>query len=275
MVQVIDRTLDILELISSSSDDVSVSELHVALGLPVGTVHRLLSMLVKREYVTRDPRARRYSPGPKLLEIGSRALSNQRFDLQRIVQPHLAALTAETGETSNLVVPQGTDIVYLAQVPSRHLIRMFTEVGQRAPLYCTGGGRAILSGFTAQQVDDYLRTLQPKPWTPRTLTSREALRASIIEAQNRGFAIDDEERELGVRCVAAPIFDRTGACVAALTISGPATRMTLEEVERIGPVVRQAADECSAQLGHSVPQRSLPHSANLDAPAGQVPVPAS
>lgn len=250
MVQAVDRTLDILEELVASEDDMSVSELHVKLGLPLGTVHRLLGMLVKRGYAAQDPRTRRYGPGAKLLEIAANAVGSERFSLQRLVRPFLQRLTAATGETSNLVVPQGNDGVYVDQAASPHLVRMFTEIGRRAPLYCTGGGKAILSGYSEPQIERYLAAVRLEPWTPRTLTTADDLRGDLQQSRERGFAIDDEEREIGVRCVAAPIFDRLGSCVAAMSVSGPTTRFTSDLADEAGGPVREAAAALSHQLGY-------------------------
>jgi IclR family transcriptional regulator, acetate operon repressor len=250
MVQVVDRSLDILEQLTSAADDLSVSELRESLDLPAGTVHRLLAVLVKRGYAVQNARTRRYGPGPRLLAISAQALANERFSLPRIVRPHLQSLTASTGETSNLVVLQGVDGVYLDQVAGRHLVRMFTEIGQRAPLYCTGAGKAILSGFSDTQLDAYLAGVTLDPWTATTIVDRNRLRAGIEQSRERGYATDDEEREIGVRCVAAPIFDGTGQCSSAISISGPSVRMTYDMLEHVGPLVREAAEHCSRQLGY-------------------------
>lgn len=252
MVQAVDRTFDILEQLAAADDDMSVSELHDKLGLPLGTVHRLLGMLVKRGYAAQDPRSRRYGLGSKLLEIAANASGGERFGLQRTIKPQLERLTAATGETSNLVVPQGTDGMYLDQVASPHLVRMFTEIGQRAPLYCTGGGKAILAGLTDRELDQYLANVELAPWTAYTITTSEGLRSDIHAARERGYVVDDEERELGVRCVAAPIFDRRGSCVAAISISGPASRFTPDLAEQAGELVHEAAGLCSAQLGFRI-----------------------
>lgn len=256
MVQAVDRTLDILEELVASEDDMSVSELRDKLGLPLGTVHRLLGMLVKRGYAAQDPRTRRYGPGAKLLEIAANAVGSERFSLQRLVRPLLQRLTAATGETSNLVVPQGNDGVYVDQAASPHLVRMFTEIGRRAPLYCTGGGKAILSGYSEPQVERYLAGVQLEPWTPRTLTTADDLREDLQQSRERGLAIDDEEREIGVRCVAAPIFDRSGSCVAAISISGPTTRFTSDLADEAGGLVHDAAAALSHQLGYRAPRIS-------------------
>jgi IclR family acetate operon transcriptional repressor len=250
MAQSVERTLDILETLASNKEDISLSHLCETLNLSISTTHRLLHTLIARGYAAQDKDTRRYGPGPKLLEIAASATNNSRFNLRRIAKAWLQHLTASTGETSNLVEPRGNEIIYIDQVISPRLVRMFTEVGRRSPLYCTSAGKAILAAWTPQQFDAYLLSAELPSWTSHTITSPERLRLEIKQTQQRGFAIDDEEREEGVRCVAAPIFDHAGRCVAALSISGPATRMTMERVHELGPHVRQAALECSMQLGY-------------------------
>jgi IclR family acetate operon transcriptional repressor len=249
MVQSLDRALDLLEALAGADEDISLSQLTEQLGLPLGTVHRLLGSLASRGYAAQDRATRRYGPGPKLLEVATRAAASRRFGLARIARPALQRLTAATGETSNLLVLHGHEAAYSEQAASPHMVRLFTEVGQRVPLYCTGGGKAILAGMGAEQLDAYLAGVTIRAWTSKTLGSAEALRAELELAAQRGFAIDDEERELGVCCVAAPIFDRLGRCVAALSISGPSTRLSVARALGLGPAVRAEADSCSAALG--------------------------
>ncbi|NTU81902.1 MAG: IclR family transcriptional regulator, partial [Chloroflexales bacterium] len=244
MVQSIDRALDVLEALAAGADDVALSQITERTGLPLGTVHRLLSSLVVRGYAAQDSETRLYGPGPRLLEVAARASASRRFDLGRIARPCLHDLTAATGETSNLLALHGDEGVYSEQVASLHMVRMFTEVGQRVPLYCTGGGKAILSGFPDEQLEAYLDRTMIRVFTPKTIATAEGLRDELAGARERGFALDDEEREAGVCCVAAPIFDRLGRCVAALSISGPTTRMSIERALGLGPLVRQAAETC-------------------------------
>ncbi|ACL24066.1 transcriptional regulator, IclR family [Chloroflexus aggregans DSM 9485] len=250
MIQSIDRAFDVLEALAQADDDLSVSELSEQLDLPLATVHRLLSSLAARGYVTQEPSTRRYGPGPRLLEIAARAAQSRRFDLIRIARAELAKLTAETGETSNLIIRQGDEAVYQEQIPSPHLVRMFTEVGQRAPLYCTGGGKAILAALPAAEFERYLASGHFERWTNKTITDRDRLRAELALARERGFALDDEEREEGVCCVAAPIFDRRGQVVGAISLSGPSIRLDRARAEALGPRVREAALACSRQLGY-------------------------
>lgn len=250
MVQSLDRALDVLEALADVDEGISLTQLTERLGLPLGTVHRLLASLAARGYAAQDKETRLYGPGPKLLEVAARAANNRRFNLSRLARPALQSLTEATGETSNLLVLQGEEGVYSEQVASPHLVRMFTEVGQRVPLYCTGGGKAILSGFSEERLDAYLATTRLTPFTAHTITSPAQMRAELQKARVDGFALDDEEREVGVCCVAAPIFDRLGRCVAALSISGPTTRLSRERAVELGPRVRAAADICSSQLGY-------------------------
>ncbi len=252
MAQAVDRTLDILEALAQAHDDVSLSRLGARVGLPLGTLHRLLATLIRRGYAAQNPETQCYGPGPKLLEVASWAARSERFNLRRIARPYLQQLTLATRETSNLAITQDGDTVYVDQVASPRLVRMFTEIGQRAPVYCTGTGKAILSGCSAAELEGYLATARFERWTPNTITDPQDLRAEIDRARLCGFAVDNEEREAGVRCVAAPIFNGTGACIAAISISGPTTRLDLADLADLGHLVRHAAERCSADLGHGV-----------------------
>lgn len=226
MVQSVFRMLDILEALAFANEELSLSRLQAQLNLPSPTLHRMLRVLIERGYVAQDFESRHYGPGVRILEIAEATKRNSRFDLSRIVRPYLQRLTALCGETSNFVIPQNRKIVYVEQVPSPRSVRMFTEVGQRAPLYCTAAGKAILSKTADEQFDAYVTTTTLKQVTPRTITTVETLRTEIASIRDQGFALDDEEFETGVRCVAAPIIDSGGRCVAAISVSGPATRMS-------------------------------------------------
>ncbi|NJM06121.1 IclR family transcriptional regulator [Candidatus Gracilibacteria bacterium] len=249
MVQSLDRAFDVLEVLARAEEDVSLSQIVERTRLPLGTVHRMLSSLIGRGYAVQDRATRLYGPGPMLLEVAAAAARNRRFGLDRIVRPVLQRLMQSTGETSNLLTLQGDEGVYAEQVVSPHLVRMFTEVGQRVPLYCTGGGKAILAGLSSEQFERYLSSTELRAFTPKTLATPELLRVAVAEARLQGYALDDEERELGVCCVAAPLFDRFQRCVGALSISGPTTRLDRARAVALGPTVRIAAAECSQAIG--------------------------
>jgi IclR family acetate operon transcriptional repressor len=258
MVQVIDRAFDILELLATAGDAVSLSHIHERVNLAPSTTHRILTMLVTRGYAVQNSTTRLYSPGPKLLEMAARASTNAVFNVQIVARAFLRDLVTATGETTNLAFPQREGVVYIDQVESGHVVRMFTEVGHQAPFYCTAVGKAMLSAFPAQQGEAYLAAVDLRPFTANTIIDRRQLAAEIARARLRGYAVDDEEREPGVRCVAAPILDHRGRCVAGISISGPASRVRADRLDALGGQVRDAARRCSLQLGARTAPEGLP-----------------
>lgn len=251
MVQSISRVLDVLETLAAAEAELSLSELQSRLDLPLPTLHRLLKALAERGYVEQSGDTRRYGPGLKILEVADAAKRNVRFDLARLVRPFLQRLTDASGESSNFVIRHDRSIVCVEQVSSLRSVRMFTEVGHRAPLYCTGAGKAILSTLPESQLDELIATIDIERLTPHTLASEGDLVRDVAQARQRGFAVDNEEFELGVRCVAAPIFDMSQRCVGAVSISGPTTRMSSERAAELGPDVCRMSALCSTRLGHS------------------------
>lgn len=254
MVQVIDRAFDILELLVTAGDAVSLSRVHERVNLAPSTTHRILTVLVARGYAVQNSTTRLYSPGPKLLEMAARASTN----VQIAASAFLRDLATATGETTNLAFPQRDGVVYIDQVESGHVVRMFIEVGHQAPFYCTAVGKAMLSAFPTQQGEAYLAAVDLRPFTANTIVDRHQLAAEIAQTRLRGYAVDDEEREPGVRCVAAPIVDHRGRCVAGIGISGPASRVRADRLDALGGQVRDAARRCSLQLGARTAPEGLP-----------------
>ena len=250
MVQSVSRMLDILEALALASEELSLSQLQSQLHLPPPTLHRMLRVLIERGYVEQNTESRHSGPGLRIILIAEATTRNARFDLIHIARPFLKRLTDESGESSNLVVPQNRKIVYVDQIPSPRSVRMFTEVGQRAPLYCTGSGKAILSRLPADELEDYLGATMLRSVTPRTIISPTALQHEIKTIRDRGYALDDEEYETGVRCVAAAIMNHFGRCVAAISVSGPTNRMPSDLVPVLGDRVREFSERCSHQLGY-------------------------
>jgi IclR family acetate operon transcriptional repressor len=159
-------------------------------------------------------------------------------------------LTEQSGETANLIVLQQNQATYIDQVQSPRLARIFAEIGRSVPLHSTGGGKAILAWLTDEARAEVLGCRKLESLTPRTITSREALDQALGQVRLQGFALDDEEQEEGVRCVAAPVKDHTGRVVAALSLSGPTSRMARERISELGAMVVDACDELSRELGY-------------------------
>ncbi len=245
-VQSVDRTLDVLEALSTRRTPTGISDLAHHVGLHVSTVHRLLATLVDRGYVRQDPDSSRYHLGSRIFALASAA--DIHLDLRLVARPFLERLMRIAGETANLVTYGEGEVVYLEQVESMHLVKMFTQPGMRAPLYCTASGKLFLA-FGGDAPKAMLKEPLTRH-TANTITSLPALDAQLRQIRRDGYAIDNEEMEEGVRCLAVPIFDRRGDLCGALSISGPTTRMTPARVTTIVNQVRDVAKELSRQLGH-------------------------
>ncbi|MBD5654059.1 MAG: IclR family transcriptional regulator [Candidatus Eremiobacteraeota bacterium] len=245
-VQSVDRTLDVLESLATRRGATGISELSQLVGLHVSTVHRLLATLVDRGYVRQDPDSSRYHLGSRIFTLASAA--DLHLDLRLVARPYLERMMRNSGETANLVTASDSEVVYLDQVASLHLVKMFTAPGMRAPLYCTGTGKVMLAFRGAGFAEPVLGSAMRR-YTSRTLVTRDTLEAELAIIRKQGYSVDNEEMEEGVRCLAVPIFDRRRECIGAMSVSGPTTRMSVERVEKLAPVARQIASDLSLQLG--------------------------
>lgn len=245
-VQSVDRTIDVLEALASRRGATGISEVAGLVGLHVSTVHRLLATLVDRGYVRQDPDSSKYHLGSRVFTLASAA--DLHLDLRLVARPYLERMMRASGETANLVTTSNSEVVYLDQVASAHLVKMFAVPGMRGPLYCTGTGKVML----AHRTDGLMEAVAGEPmrrYTPRTIVSLAALEQELAAIRQRGYAVDNEEMEEGVRCLAVPVYDRRHDCIGAMSVSGPTTRMTSERVARLAPAIMGIADELSRQLG--------------------------
>jgi IclR family acetate operon transcriptional repressor len=252
-VQSLDRALDILEALAASGGEIGLSELSARVGLHVSTVHRLLSVLVARGYARQSIANGRYALGPHVLKLAGSGAGLTPFDLRQEARATLQELAAASGETTNLVVPVDQQIVYVDQVASTRMVRMFTQIGTRAPLYCTGAGKVLLAHRSPPEIEAYLAHEPLSRRTPRTLTTPARLREELARVRAQGYAVDDGELDPEVRCIAAPIFDHTGAGLAAISISGPASRFDEARLQQVLPALLRATAELSSRVGYHPP----------------------
>ena len=244
-VQSVDRALDLLEALAAAEGEVSITALATRTQLHVSTVHRLLSTLLRRGYVRQNPDTSRYYTGAKLATLSE---GRARYgELRLRARPVLRALTDATRETCNLVVIDDLAAVYIETVPSPQIVRLFTEVGNRVPLHATGAGKALLASLAPARRDGVLDRLELRPYTPRTITDHNALRRALEEVRERGYAIDDEEFDEGVRCVAVAV-GAPNEAVGAISISAPAARLTRQHCVELVPTLRRSAAELAASL---------------------------
>lgn len=241
-VQSVDRALDLLEALAGLDGPVGVGEVAALTGLPQGTAHRLLRSLQSRGYVRHDA-ARKYSLGAAAFRLGDAA---QRA-LSRSARPHLAELVALSGETGNLAVLEGDDVVYVAQVPSPRTLRMFAEVGRHVPPHSTAVGKVLLAAMDPERALGVLRRRGLTPLTAHTITDPDAFVAELERVRDLGFAVDEQEQEIGVRCVAVPVGSGQDV-VAALSLSGPAERFGGADTEGLVAAMRRVADGFAREL---------------------------
>ena len=234
-VQSVDRVFGLLEHLADGGGSLSLSELATRSHLPMPTIHRLIRSLVNQGYV-RQETSKRYALGPRLIRLGESA---SRM-LGSWAMPYLVELVDTYGETTNMAMLEGDACVYVAQVPSPRAMRMFTEVGRFVMPHCTGVGKAILSTLPDPDVRALLARTGMPARTEHTITSPDAMVAALGTVRKQGYAVDDGEQELGVRCVAVPI--RGLPFRAALSVSGPSSRVTVDQVPLIAPDIQAAAN---------------------------------
>ena len=239
-VQSIRRAFELLETLAESGP-MSLSQLSAKSGLPLTTVHRLTGTLAGLGYL-RQQSAKQYALGPRLIHLGERS---SRL-LTTWALPHLTRLVDELGETTNLAMLEGDEIVYVAQAPSRHSMRMFTEVGRHVLPHCTAVGKALLAQLPAEQVERIVGRTGMPAQTENTITTPARLAEELDVVRSQGFAIDDAEQEVGVHCVAVALTD--GSPRLALSVSGPVPRMTEGLVRRAIPLLNQTARALAADL---------------------------
>ena len=247
-VQSVERSLDILEALSAAEDGIGILDLSSRVSLHASTVHRLLGTLVTRGYVRQNPQTSRYSLGPRTLQLAH--AFQDHSDLCAEAHPFLQSLMEQSGETANLVVLDRAQAVYVDQVASPRLVRMFTVIGRHVPLHSTACGKVLLAHLDPTERSRVIRENGLSAQTHYTITTAKELDRELADICRRGFAVDDQEQDEGVRCVASPVCDHTGRVVAAISISGPTTRVTKERLPELGKLVIAIAAQLSAALGY-------------------------
>jgi IclR family acetate operon transcriptional repressor len=240
-VQSLERSFGLLEIMADGGGVMTLSDLAAVSSLPLPTVHRLIRTLVDAGYVRQEP-SRRYALGPRLIRLGESA---SRM-LSQWARPHLSKLVDEIGETANLAVLDGDDVVYVAQAPSRHSMRMFTEVGRRVLPHSSGVGKALLAQLPDDQVEGLLARTGMPAYTTQTITSPRTLIDQLARIREIGYALDEGEHEVGVRCVAVHVPEMPTP--TGISISGPAARVTDDLVKRAVLVLQRAADSLANDI---------------------------
>jgi IclR family acetate operon transcriptional repressor len=249
-IAVVGRTLDLLEALAAADEPMGTTEFARQLGMTKSAVFRILATLEERAYVTKDPVTARYSLGPRLASLGERALAG--IDLRHVARPAMERLHAAFGETVNLGVLDGNDIIYLDMVESTHGLRMSARVGSRHPAHSTALGKAMLAFLPEEHLEARLsRPLTAQ--TSHTVTNPAALREQLRAARARGVAEEVSENEEGARCLGVALFDLRGHPTAALSVSAPETRINDDRAAAIARALREASRTITQTMGGTWP----------------------
>ncbi|KJS16989.1 MAG: IclR family transcriptional regulator [Hoeflea sp. BRH_c9] len=244
------KAIAVLDIVASADQPMRFTDILALSDQPRGTLHRQLSNLVEEGLLSLG-RDHSYSVGIRLLKFAARAWAGNQFRV--IAEPHLRALHDLTGETVHLGVLRGNEVIYLDKVESRQAVRMYSQIGNASPVYCTGVGKAGLSALPDADLRTVVATIKFRRFTDSTLTTPDALLKEIEVIRASGNAYDREEHEPGIRCVAAPIYSADRSFVGGLSVTGPAYRISMELLESWAVLVRNAAgaimDDMGARLG--------------------------
>jgi IclR family acetate operon transcriptional repressor len=251
VVQSVGRALDLLEALAHP-DDLGLVELSNRVGLPPPTTHRLLATLVARRFVVQDASSGRYLLGHRLSELVEH-LDRRTERLRALAGPHLESIMKVTGETVNLTVLEPPNIVYVDQVEGSRSVRMFARRGATVPAHATAAGKAIMAYLPPSAVAEIYGGEPLASLTPQTLTSLGDLAQELLAVRRRGYALDQEEQEPGVGCVAAPIFDSSAAVAAALSVTAPISRIQAADPAELGELLAGRALAISKALGSAPP----------------------
>jgi DNA-binding IclR family transcriptional regulator len=248
-VQSLERAFDLLEALSEGGE-LGVTELANRTGLVPSTAHRLLHTLAKRGYVSQSTESGRYLLGYKVVEVAS-GLERRLERLRVAARPHLERIQRATGETVNLVVLDADRVVYVDQVEGSRNVRMFTTVGTSVPAHTTGAGKAMMAAGPPDAAPALYAGREPlERLTAHTLSTLEALEDDFVRIRRRGYAVDNEEHEEGVGCVATAVFDHTGRPCAAISVSGPSARILHDNAPALGALLVEHAASVSSALGY-------------------------
>jgi DNA-binding IclR family transcriptional regulator len=251
LVQTIERASSILDILGQSPQGISIRELSTKIKLPKGTTHRLLSSLSYFGYVRQDPKTRNYLLGLKLVELGQLLLG--QLDLRKEAEPFLRDLAERTKETVHLVFLDRNEIVYIDKVETEQNssgLKMASRVGLRNPAHSSAVGKVLLAHFPEEELKNFIKEKGLAKRTENTIIDPTQLKDHLKLVRAQGYAIDDEENEKGIRCVAAPIYNEVGKTVAAISISGPAFRITKKVIqESLKKEVMETALKVSQRLG--------------------------
>ena len=229
-IKSIDKALDLLEFLSGNESEIGITEVSKKLSMGLSTVHRILTTLKSRGYIIQNQKTSKYRLGIKLFELGCEVQSAKH--LVKLIEPYLLQLSTSTNETSNLAILEVKDVVYLAKCESSEVLTTNIKIGTRLPAHCTALGKAILAYLPDSEFNLLYQVNEPIiSLTSKSISSLDELEKELNNVKEQGYALDREEYKIGINCVGVPIFVRNGEAMAAISITGPASRFTTDKME--------------------------------------------
>nr|WP_319488873.1 IclR family transcriptional regulator [uncultured Caproiciproducens sp.] len=248
IVQSVVRALDILECFDGQLVELGISEISEQMKLSKSTVYGLVNTLVAKGFLEQNLQTKRYRLGIKLFELGS--LVYKRMDLRNEAKPFCEELVCKHNATVHLAAHYGDEIVYIDKVDAPGAMIVYSQTGKRAPMHCTGVGKAILAFLGDDELKRFFEKGNLEKYTEHTITCLDELNQEMLHVRSCGYAIDNEEIETGLRCVAAPIFNHLNQPVAAISVSAPTARLPMDKIESVAKDVQFCARQISQRLGY-------------------------
>jgi len=246
-VQSVDRIFDLIEALSLTPRGMTLTDLSQAVSLHKSTTHRLLTSLIDNDYVMKDAESGKYRLTLHLFEIGGRILGG--MNILSVARPYLEKLSETTNEAVHLAVREGTEIVYLYKDDPYSTVHMASRVGLRSPLYCTGLGKSILAYLPEAKALELWNRSNIERFTPNTITTFARMQHEMALIREKGYAVDNEEHELGIRCIGVVVKDYSNGPVGAISVSATAVRLNDAKIEEFAPLAISAASNISRLLG--------------------------
>jgi IclR family transcriptional regulator, KDG regulon repressor len=248
IIQSVDRALQILDLFDEHQPELKITEISKQMNLNKSTVHSLLKTLVSHGYAEQDKESGKYRLGLKLFERGNFVSHN--LDIRAIARRYLIDLSAKTGHTLNLVILDGKEGVYVDKVEGRSAAILYSRIGRRVPVHSSSVGKALVAFKSNEELMEILKDYHYKKQTPHTILTEEAFLTCLTEVRERGYAIESQENEPGIACVAIPIRNHTGAVIAAVSMSMPAPRLETGEMDEIIENLKGIGHKISKDMGY-------------------------
>jgi DNA-binding IclR family transcriptional regulator len=249
IIQSVDRALQILDCFTGPVSELGITELAHAMGLGKSTIYGLVNTLLITGYLEQNPENKRYRLGLKLFEMGS--IVQRRMDIREIAKPYLKELSEKYNMTVHMGLYRDGEVMYIDKMDSPDTRIVFSQVGKRAPMYCTGIGKAIFANMEKDEIERLLNIQKREELTEKTIMKPDKILEELQKIKNQGYAVDNEEVELGLRCVAVPIFNHQKRPIAAISISSSVSILNEEKIRHISADLRKVALEISKKLGYN------------------------